>query len=406
MTPRGRTYSYSKLSTFDQCPQKYRFRYVERVKVDLGPSIEAFLGSRVHEALEWLYDLLLHGKVSSADDLLATYERAWAAAWSEEVRIVRHDLSAEDYRTVGRDLLQRYYARHAPFEKGLVLGLERPFRFALDGEHSLNGFMDRLMRAEGEVIEVHDYKTGGRLATPEEAATDRQAGVYDLAASHLFPDAAEIRLVWHYLRFDEQRISSRTPLEREALRQELLAAMRRIESEATFAPKESGLCDWCEFYDLCPAKAHGRLIRDAQAHEESPAHDGVALVDRLVALREELAARRKEVERGIEEIEGQLVAFASAEGLSTVLGTNHEAVIDREPKLVFPGAADPQRESLEEALREVGLWEQVADVSLARLRSLLASGAIEEEVAVGLREYATVEPRATVRLRKRADIKP
>ncbi|UCF10615.1 MAG: PD-(D/E)XK nuclease family protein [Candidatus Bipolaricaulota bacterium] len=393
-----KTYSYSRLSAFEICPQKYRFRYIDRVKVDVGPTIEAFLGSRVHDALEWLYDLLLHGRTPSAKELLSVYEKRWEEEWSEDTRIVKTELTAESYHGVGCDLLQRYYDRHSPFHEGIVLGLEKPFRFALDDGHTLNGFIDRLMRATDGTIEVHDYKTGGTLADPEQAAVDRQAGIYDLAARHLFPEASEVRLVWHYLRFDEERVTTRTPLEREALREELLAAMRRIESEQRFAPRESALCDWCEYYSLCPAKAHRRALQ-GRPPEERGDDAGVVLVDRLVALREGLSEQRKEIEHQIEEVEERLVTFASDAGLATVVGTQYEAVIDREPRLAFPAKGDTQREALEEEIRRSGLWDRVTDISLARLRSLLASGAVEEDLAARIREHAVVEPRATVRLR-------
>jgi len=30
----------------------------------------------------------------------------------------------------------------------------------------------------------------------------------------------------------------------------------RIEAEREFGPRESALCDWCSYWDLCPAKKH------------------------------------------------------------------------------------------------------------------------------------------------------
>jgi putative RecB family exonuclease len=42
-------YSHSKLSVYETCPRKYRFQYVERVKVPEVKTVEMFLGSRVHE---------------------------------------------------------------------------------------------------------------------------------------------------------------------------------------------------------------------------------------------------------------------------------------------------------------------------------------------------------------------
>ncbi len=48
-------YSHSKLSTFEQCPIKFKYRYIDKIPVEFEKTIEAFLGEIVHEALEWLY---------------------------------------------------------------------------------------------------------------------------------------------------------------------------------------------------------------------------------------------------------------------------------------------------------------------------------------------------------------
>ena len=48
-------YSHSRLSCYETCPFQYKLKYVDRVKSTLGTTIEAFVGSMVHDALEWLY---------------------------------------------------------------------------------------------------------------------------------------------------------------------------------------------------------------------------------------------------------------------------------------------------------------------------------------------------------------
>lgn len=47
-------YSHSRLSTFEQCPNKYKLHYIDKVETEAEQSIEAFLGSRAHETLEKL----------------------------------------------------------------------------------------------------------------------------------------------------------------------------------------------------------------------------------------------------------------------------------------------------------------------------------------------------------------
>lgn len=63
-------YSHSRLSCFEQCPNKFKLKYIDKVESDIEQSVEAFLGSRVHETLEKLYRDLDYHKLNSLDDLL------------------------------------------------------------------------------------------------------------------------------------------------------------------------------------------------------------------------------------------------------------------------------------------------------------------------------------------------
>ncbi len=47
-------YSHSRLSTFEDCPKRFEYRYVLKIPTETE-GIEAFVGKRVHEILERLY---------------------------------------------------------------------------------------------------------------------------------------------------------------------------------------------------------------------------------------------------------------------------------------------------------------------------------------------------------------
>ena len=61
-------YSHSRLNTFEQCPQKFKLKYIDKVETDVEESVEAFLGSRAHETLEKLYRDLQYQKENILDD--------------------------------------------------------------------------------------------------------------------------------------------------------------------------------------------------------------------------------------------------------------------------------------------------------------------------------------------------
>ena len=70
-------YSHSRLSTFEQCPYKYKLQYIDKIEPEVAQSIEAFLGSCVHEVLEKLYKDLMFEKKNSLEDLIDYLHVVW-----------------------------------------------------------------------------------------------------------------------------------------------------------------------------------------------------------------------------------------------------------------------------------------------------------------------------------------
>jgi putative RecB family exonuclease len=261
------TFSPSSLSCFDNCPRQYHFRYVEPLEVD-REGIEAFVGKRVHEVLERLYRFVAEGMVPSLARVLWRYQQNFEAQFdAARVRIVREGTESGWYRAAGARGLENYYRRHYPFDREETLGLERPIRFDLDGEgrYALRGIIDRVARARDGVLEIHDFKTGRRVPAQDELDRDRQLGLYELGLREQLGERGEVRLVWHYVVPDQLRTSTRSPEQRDALREQTARAIDKIRSETEWAPRPSGLCDWCEFRPYCPAFGGTRPAAPAAA---------------------------------------------------------------------------------------------------------------------------------------------
>jgi putative RecB family exonuclease len=86
-------YSHSRLSCFEQCPQKFKLHYIDKVETEVEESIEAFLGVRVHETLEKHYRNLQHQKKNSLEDLLVFLNSEWEKNWNESIVIVKKEYS-------------------------------------------------------------------------------------------------------------------------------------------------------------------------------------------------------------------------------------------------------------------------------------------------------------------------
>jgi putative RecB family exonuclease len=393
-------YSISQIGAFENCALQYRFNYVERIK-RYEEGVEAFLGQRFHEAMEWLYHERAF-RVVPLEELMAYYEKAWAEKWHAEVKIVRSERTADDYRLMGRRFIEDYYKRHYPFDEGRVLGLERYIRFPLDesGRYNCKGIIDRLMLAPDGAYEVHDYKTGSSL--PEQAGLDRdrQLGLYQIGVQSLWPEAKEVRLIWHMVAFDLEMKSRRTPEVLEELKKDIAGLIDRIEAETEFAPRESALCNWCPYWDLCPLKKHLLKIEGIPISnwKDEP---GVVIVDAYAGKwrqKRALEAEVKAVEVELGEIREAAIGFAEKEGVQVIGGTDARLRVTGKDRITAPAKGSEEREALERELRLAGVWDEVATLDPAALEKAVAEGRWKGDILERIKEYIREERRYTVTL--------
>ena len=253
-------YSHSRLSSFESCPRKFHYRYVQKLPVETE-SIEAFAGKRVHEVLERLYKAAQQSRFPSLERVLRLFRELWAEHFKPEtVRIARAENGPEVYRENGERCLTNYYRRHYPFDRDETLGLEQRVTFSLDtsGAYRVQGVIDRVVRARDGAIEIHDFKTGKWVPTQKELDRDRQLALYQIGIAEKYGTDQPIRLVWHYLLRDQARTSTRTPEALADLREHTIQLIDAIHAEQNFEPRPSALCGWCEFAEICPASGRQR----------------------------------------------------------------------------------------------------------------------------------------------------
>ncbi len=395
-------YSISQLDKFEQCALQYKFNYVDGIK-RYEEGVEAFLGQRFHDAMEWLYKERAF-RVVPLEELLDYYEKVWAENWHDEVKIRKEGRTADDYRLMGRRFIEDYYKRHHPFDEGRVLGLERYIRFPLDdeGRYKCKGIIDRLMLAPDGAFEVHDYKTGSNLPEQEELDEDQQLALYQIGVRKLWPEAKEVRLVWHLVAFDLEMRSSRTPEALEKLKSELAELIDRIETEKEFAPHESALCDWCPYRDLCPVKKH--LVKvEALPKDKWKDEPGVVIVDAYAdkwRMKRELEAESKEVGAELEALKEAAIDFAEKEGVQVIAGTGARLRVTGKERVVSPAKGSEERDALERELRAAGVWDEVAALDTFALEKAVAEGKWAGDVLERVKAFVSTEKRYTVTLKE------
>ena len=396
-------FSHSRLNTYENCPRRYAFKYIEKPPIEERQSIEAFMGSSVHDVLETLYKAVQMERTPRWEETRDWYEDYWQKNLSPDVFIVRPEFTAQDFRNVGRRCLQDYFVRHYPFREARILGLEERITLDLDGtgNYRLQGFIDRLDERDDGTIEIHDYKTSRRLPSQAEIDAERQLALYQLGIEDRWEDVRSVRLVWHYLRAARTLTSVRTPESLTQLRQDtmrLIDTVRAATEAGDLLPRESALCDWCDYQSLCPAKRH-LFATAALSPAEFSNDDGVKIVDLFT----EASRRRKEADAELEVARQEVIRFAAANNLTRLAGHNLSVGISRRIDHAIPRQNTKERARLETLVRASGRWEDVSDLSRSKLPKAVQTDFFDpptrEEIASLLtaKEIVTVSQRRLAR---------
>jgi putative RecB family exonuclease len=261
-------YSHSRLSSFEQCPFKFKLRYIDKIKPEVETSIEAHLGSSVHDILEWLYKEVQKNNFPTIEETINCYSTTWREKYHPNTLFVRKHLTEKDYFNKGITFLLNYYTKHKPFQDG-TLEIEKRIFIDLnhDKKYRLQGFIDRFVHnKENNCYEIHDYKTGNFLPSQEKFDKDRQLALYSIGIKEVFGYDKDVHLIWHYLAHNKKILSKRTNQQLEELKSQTIFLIDEIESTTDFPAQKSQLCDWCEYKGMCPM--FGGIIGEKQKNLE------------------------------------------------------------------------------------------------------------------------------------------
>jgi len=398
-------YSNSRLATYENCPQQYKLRYIDRIKLpESEEGIEAFLGSRVHEVLEKLHKELILTKLNSIEDLISYYEDQWNKNWHENVVVVKKNFTKRHYKNAGKEAIADYYRRHQPFNQTKTLATEQLVTFKIDG-YSFQGYIDRLGYRDKGIYEIHDYKTSGTLPSQEKFDNDRQLALYQIGIKEKYKDAREVYLVWHYLIFDKEFMSSRSDAQLKDLKKEVVSLIKTIEKDTKFKPNESNLCGWCDFPGYCPAKKHEMKVQDLPVNKYLK-EKGVSLVNKYASIKaqmKELREQEAKLQLELDLISDAAVEYSREKKMSNITGSDFMLKITEETGLAFPRSGEDDREELERFIKKAGVWDEVSGLNLSRLSKLIEDDELDSKIKSGLLRFADEVDEVKVRLVRKKD---
>jgi putative RecB family exonuclease len=187
--------SFSQLSTYLQCPERFRQRYL----LDALPShraSELVFGNAIHAALAVHHEhLMREGVPLELGRLTDEFDDILAIAQQGDVPILWDDDEAPDVaREKGHALLALYHRDVRPHR---VLHVEVPFQFefhrAGEGEETLAGIVDLIEEDSEGRIWITELKTAQRRYGQDRLLYDHQMSIYAAAREALGVPNAGLR---------------------------------------------------------------------------------------------------------------------------------------------------------------------------------------------------------------------
>ena len=263
-----RVQSPSSINVYKQCPRKYFYQYVMRLKT--APSIHTVRGNIVHSVMEDFFDLDLSGltladcKKVFNDKMITLLVHHWQAK-QEELETL--DLSEEEFQFYFEEshlmlvnYVNKFCAKLAEYpsdDLATCFGALTPIRekHYKNDDLSVQGYIDAIEETDG-YVRVMDYKTSKRFHLSDEYKL--QLGIYALLYKEEhgeFPHQVGIYFLKdtgkheHVLEVTDEMV--------EEARAEVEIIHMNTESETIrdYPKKEGPLCKWrtgqCDFYDVC-----------------------------------------------------------------------------------------------------------------------------------------------------------
>jgi len=258
----------SRLSTYQDCPRRYRLTYLDRPTPPKGPPwAHNSLGAAVHSALANWWKLPVEQRTVAAGGQLL--DEAWLFDGFLD------SVQQEAARERARAMVQTYVARLNPhFEP---LGVERTVALKTSSA-ALFGRVDRIDERGSEGLVVVDYKTGRHLLTVDDARCSLALAIYAAAAERTLRRRCR-RVELHHLPTGDVLVWEHTDagLARHIGRADSLAAeiadlderhragVSGDEADAMYPANVGGRCGWCDFNRSCPTGAAVASPRDPWA---------------------------------------------------------------------------------------------------------------------------------------------
>lgn len=262
------TWSFSKFKQYQECQEKYRLQYLEKMRIPPLSQKPFFQGSVAHKVVEQTRERLVKGEVDSlhkAFDHLDTVFDTYATKinWRDDVEIHQARLEAYTILENYLALLEQMELDQGEIECEYWFGTHEKPLLRPSGLR-LVGAIDwlKLDRDAGKAW-IYDAKTSQGTMYLDR----RQLTLYAMAVEQVFGVPVE-KVGYLMLRWKKPLLYEVSQAEKDSLEQEMVEASRLVEAGGLGAAPAMKLCGPCQYAGHCGPYRHWILDGGTAAEVE------------------------------------------------------------------------------------------------------------------------------------------
>lgn len=383
------SFSYSKMGMYQECPQKYKFRYIHMIPEQ--PKYYFAFGTALHSVMEFIYDPEKE-IFPTLQEALAYFDTVWNKTTYEQKGYASIDKELEGYAE-GRRIIQSYYQT---FTGKFIHPLSTELKSTLDIDGlSLISIVDRMDYLGDGLVKILDYKTGKTVQREPDQLYMYQKVVENsplikTLVQQKDPSVKTVRvgqLSFYHLPTLHEMTFERAPEKEIAIFwQRVLTVADNIRAgkfEPTPGEKQ---CRWCDYRNLCPvftgkeygagadlfsAPAPKKTKKQAAPLPVSEQDLLTEKIDRYGALLEEQKQLHKEI-----------VELMHKNNFSRHFGKEYEASLSKEEKKEFT-----DKEKVMALLRRLQLLEKVLVPTQSTILALLSDPTVPADAKAQLERF-------------------
>ncbi|MCX7905276.1 MAG: PD-(D/E)XK nuclease family protein [Elusimicrobiales bacterium] len=372
-------FSYSKMSLYNECPLKYKFKYID--KVPEKPKKFFFIGRVIHSALEFFFSYV---PPPTLEDIIQFAINEWKKnSWYEK------GYASEEYEKIDLQkiltILKNFYSKHSENKK-------LPFLLEYSTYVTINGYKfmiiaDKIEYLGNGKIVIIDYKTGkeGERSPHQlyfyqkicESDPNIIKKIEEKYSEKVSSVEVESMIYYYVENLKEIKYPRAKDSEIEKFWNEAILVIENILSN-NFTPNPSEkACRWCDYKNIC--------------------HIYSNKTNKIEQLLEDYLKLNEEIEKlktKVQQIELELINEMKKEKKFIINNGKKILKIEKKPKTED---IINNKEKIKQILKEYGIYEKLTRLTLSSVVELLEDPTTPQELINKLLEFINEEEKISIK---------